>query len=62
MARQMTIEAKVETQGAELMANGASRTAAKTAQTPSSDPPQWFTNVLKYFLRTPLPKMKRMIG
>jgi len=54
MARQMTIEATVEMQGAESMANGAARTTAKTAQTPSADPPQWFTNVLKYFLRTPL--------
>ena len=54
MARQMTIEAKVETQGAEAMAHGAARTAVNTAQTPSSDPPQWFTNVLKYVLRTPL--------
>jgi hypothetical protein len=62
MARQMTIEAKVETQGAESMANGASRSAAKTAQTPSSDRPQWFTNLLKYFLRTPLSKIERMIG
>lgn len=30
------------------------RTAVKTAQSPSSDPPQWFTNLLKFVLRTSL--------
>jgi len=40
------------------MANRAATTAAKAAttqaQTKSSDPPQWITNLLKYLLRTPL--------
>src|SRR6476620_4077990 len=36
------------------MANIAAKSAPKTAQTKSSDPPRWFTNLLKYLLRTPL--------
>jgi len=36
------------------MANMAARTAAKTAQAQSADPPRWFTNMLKFMLRTPL--------
>ncbi len=35
------------------MKNSVATTAAKTAQTQRPDPPQWFTNILKYVLRTP---------
>jgi hypothetical protein len=35
------------------MATMTSRTVAKTAHTRSGDPPRWFTNLLKYVLRTP---------
>lgn len=54
MARQTTTETTAETPRAESMTHAAARTGATTAQTPSADPPQWFTNVLKYVLRTPL--------
>jgi hypothetical protein len=33
---------------------GTTNTAAKEVQAPSADPPRWFTNLLKYLLRTPL--------
>jgi hypothetical protein len=36
------------------MAKIAAKSAPKTAQTKSSDPPKWFTNLLKFLLRTPL--------
>lgn len=36
------------------MAHIAAKSAAMTAQTRSSDPPRWFTNLLKFLLRTPL--------
>jgi hypothetical protein len=58
MASQKSIETKAELQEVESMANVAPRiaakTAAKTVQTQSSDPPQWFTDTLKYLLGTPL--------
>lgn len=36
------------------MANTIAGTAPKPAQTQSSEPPRWFTNLLKYMLRSPL--------
>ena len=50
----MEQEAKAEIQEVESMADIATTTAAKTAQTHTSDPPRWFTNLLKYVLRSPL--------
>lgn len=39
---------------ARTAAKPAATRAAKPAQAQSSDPPRWFTNLLKYVLRTPL--------
>lgn len=39
---------------ARTAAKPAAKRAAKPAQAQSSDPPRWFTNLLKYLLRTPL--------
>jgi hypothetical protein len=39
---------------ANMATGSAAKTAPKAAQIQSSDPPQWFTNLLKYVLRSPL--------
>ena len=39
---------------ATTVAKPTAKSAAKPAQTKSSDPPRWLTNLLKYVLRTPL--------